>query len=583
MNKRGVVIVAIISLAFAAVIARLAYIMLLNHDLFLAKARGQHTKKETIPVKRGIIYDRQGRELAINLETESVFCDPVEVRKTEDQGRPLKPQRPEEVAAHLSKALGADAKAVLAKLNTDDKHFLWIERKVDQERAKQVHDMKLRGIGFIPEHKRYYPKGTLASHLIGFVNSENAGLEGIERQYDKHLSTQTESATRVKDARGNTLSEGMLKELKGNDIVLTIDEGLQHIVEKNLDAAMAKWHAASATVIMMDPYTGEILALANRPTYNLNDSGNAGMQKLRNRAITDVYEPGSTFKIVAGAAALEEGTATPKSRYDCSAGTIEVGGRRIKDDHRHGVLTFEEVIQKSSNVGTIKIGLGLGKQRMYEYIRRFGFGEKTGIDIAGEVSGLLRVPEKWSGMSIGAISIGQEVGVTPLQIVRAYAAIANGGLLVKPHVVAAIRTPDGKLVHKTTPKTERILSEKNAVMFRDILKGVTEAGGTAKTAAVDGNKVAGKTGTAQIFDTRAKRYSKDRYIGSFVGFVPAGDPRIVMIVVMHEPKGAIYGGVVAGPVFKDISNEALSYLSVPRDDQRERGLLLVSTKERSGR
>lgn len=583
MNKRGIVIVAIISLAFAAVIGRLAYIMLLNHDLFLAKARGQQTKKETIPVKRGVIYDRQGRELAINLETESVFCDPAELHKTEELGKPLKPHNPEQVAADLSRSLGTDAKVVLAKLNTMDKHFLWIERKVDAERARQVRDMKVRGIGFVPELKRYYPKGTLASHLIGFVNSENTGLEGIERQYDKHLSTQTESATHVKDARGNKLSEGLSKELKGNDIILTIDEGLQHIVEKHLDASMAKWHAASATVIMMDPYTGDILALANRPTYNLNDNGNAGMQKLRNRAITDVYEPGSTFKIVAGAAALEEGTANPKSRYDCSAGTIEVGGRRIKDDHRHGVLTFEEVIQKSSNVGTIKIGLGLGKQRMYDYIRRFGFGEKSGIDIAGEVSGLVRVPEKWSGMSIGSISIGQEIGVTPLQIVRAYAAIANGGLLVKPHVVAGIRSPGGQMVYKAEPKAERILSEKNALIFRDILKRVTEDGGTAKTAAVDGNKVAGKTGTAQIFDQRAKRYSKDRYIGSFVGFVPAGNPRIVMIVVVHEPKGAIYGGVVAGPVFKDISNEALSYLSVPRDDQRERGLMLVSTKEQSGR
>lgn len=583
MNRRGIIIVAVISLAFAAVIARLAYIMLLNHDLFLAKARGQQTKKETIPVKRGVIYDRQGRELAINLDTESVFCDPAELHKTEDLGRPLKVHNPEQVAAQLSHTLGTDAKAVLTKLNTTDKHFLWIERKVDAERARQVRDLKVRGIGFVPELKRHYPKGTLASHLIGFVNSENTGLEGIERQYDKHLSTQTESTTHVKDARGNKLSEGVSKELKGNDIILTIDEGLQHIVEKHLDGLVAKWHPASATVIMMDPYTGDILALANRPTYNLNDSGNAGMQKLRNRAITDVYEPGSTFKVVAGAAALEEGTAKPNSHFDCSAGTIEVGGRRIKDDHRHGVLTFEEVIQKSSNVGTIKIGMGLGKQRLYEYIRKFGFGEKTGIDIAGEVSGLLRAPEKWSGMSIGAISIGQEIGVTPLQIVRAYAAIANGGLLVKPHVVAAIRTPDGKLTYKAETKAERILSEKNALKFRDILKRVTEDGGTAKTAAVDGNKVAGKTGTAQIFDQRTKRYSKERYISSFVGFVPAGDPRLVMIVVVHEPKGAIYGGVVAGPVFKDISNEALSYLSVPRDDQRERGLMLVSTKEQSAR
>ncbi len=561
------VLVAIISMAFLAVVVRLADIMVMNHDWFLAKARGQQTKKETIPVKRGVIYDRKGRELAVNLETESVFCDPSEIAA------------PEAVAQSLSRELGSDARAVVTKLNAD-KRFYWLERKVELDRAQRIRDMKLKGIGFVPELKRYYPKGTLASHIVGFVNSDNTGLEGVERQLDKQLSAQTENTTKVKDARGYTLSEGTMKELKGNDVILTIDEGLQHIVEKNLDGIMAKWRAASATIIMMDPHTGEILALANRPTYNLNDSGATSMQKLRNRAITDSYEPGSTFKIVVGSAALEEGTVNSKSSFDCSAGTIEVGGRRIKDDHRNGVLSFEEVIQKSSNVGTIKIGLGLGKQRVYDYVKKFGFGSKTGIDLAGEVSGWIRPPDRWSGMSIGAISIGQEVAVTPLQVLRAYAAIANGGLLVKPHVVGEIRTPQGHLVYKANPEKERVLSEKTALLFRDILKRVTLEGGTAKTASVDGNEVAGKTGTAQLFDQRTKRYSKERYVSSFVGFVPAGDPRIAMIVVVHEPKGAIYGGVVAGPAFRTIANEALSYMSVPRDDYRERGLLLVSSQER---
>ncbi|KAF0181939.1 MAG: cell division protein FtsI (penicillin-binding protein 3) [Nitrospirae bacterium] len=567
MNRRGMVLVAIISVAFIAVVVRLADIMVMNHDWFLAKARGQQTKQENIPVKRGIIYDRMGRELAVNLETESVFCDPAEISAHDD------------VAKSLSRELGSDARVVLTKLNAD-KRFYWVERKVELARAQRIRDMKLKGIGFIPELKRYYPKGSLASHVVGFVNSDNTGLEGIERELDKQLSTQTEKLTKGKDARGQTLSEGSMKELKGNDVVLTVDEGLQHIVEKNLDEIMAKWHAASATIIMMNPHTGEILALANRPAYNLNNASGTSMQKLRNRAITDSYEPGSTFKVVVGSAALEEGTVNSRSMFDCSAGTVEVGGRRIKDDHRNGVLSFEEVIQKSSNVGTIKIGLGLGKQRVYDYVKKFGFGERTGIDLAGEVSGLVRHPDKWSGMSIGAISIGQEIAVTPLQVLRAYAVIANGGLLVKPHVVAEIRTPQGQQVYRANNEKERVLSEKTAIAFRSILKRVTEEGGTAKSASIDGNQVAGKTGTAQLFDQRTKRYSKERYVSSFVGFVPADDPRIAMIVVVHEPKGAIYGGVVAGPAFKAIANESLSYLSVPRDDQRERGLLLVSNRER---
>ncbi|HMK43122.1 MAG TPA: penicillin-binding protein 2 [Dissulfurispiraceae bacterium] len=567
MNKRAIIVVAVVSAAFLAVVVRLADIMVLNHTKFLAKAQGQQIKKELIPVKRGGIYDRRGRELAVNLETESVFVDPAEV------------SAPEATAKALSRELGREARVMLTKLNGDNR-FAWLERKVELERAHRIREMKLDGIGFVPELKRYYPKGSLASHVIGFVNSENAGLEGVERQLDKQLSTRTEMTMRVKDARGNTLSEGAQKELKGNDIVLTIDEGLQYIVEKHLDETVEKWRPVSATILMMDPRTGEILALANRPAYNLNNASDTPMQKLRNRAITDLYEPGSTFKIVAASAALEERTVTTKSLFDCSAGTIEVGGRKIKDDHHNGVLTFEDVIKKSSNVGTIKIALGLGKQRLYTYMKKFGFGDRTGIDLAGEAGGLVRHPDKWSGMSIGAVAIGQEVSVTPLQVLRAYSAIANGGYLVKPYVVSEIRTPDGLPIARTAPVRERVLSEKTANVFRDMLKRVTEDGGTAKAASVDGNEVAGKTGTAQLYDPKAKRYSKERYVASFVGFVPAGDPRIALIVVIHEPKGAIYGGVVAGPVFRAVAHEALSYLSVPRDDQRERGLMLVSTPGR---
>lgn len=563
MRKRSTLLAVLVVLGFVAVVARLADIMLANHKWFLVKAMGQQTKKELIPVKRGIIVDRKGRELAINLETESLYCDPAEV------------VAPERVASTLSRAMDRNPDFIRAKLTAGNR-FNWIERKLDAGQAQRIRELKLKGIGFAPEIKRFYPKGMLASHLIGYVGIDNNGLEGIEQRYDKYLSAQGEKISVRRDAKGNVLSEGMTREIKGNNVVLTIDEGLQYIVEKNLDAAMEQWKAASATAIMMDPYSGELLALASRPHFDLNNPAGVTAAQRRNRSITDCYEPGSTFKIVVGVAALEEGLVSPDTKFDCSAGFIEVGGRKIRDAHRHDVLSFKEVIQKSSNVGSIKIGLALGKDKVYQYVKKFGFGEKTGIDLTGEVSGWIRPPARWSGMSIGSISIGQEVAVTPLQVVRSYAVVANGGFLVRPHVVAEIRSPSGHTLYQAAPEKKRIFSEKTIGTFRQILKTVTEEGGTATGAAVDGNQVAGKTGTAQLIDPGTRRYSKDKFVSSFVGFVPADNPKIVMIVVIHEPKGAHYGGVVAGPVFKKIADESLSYMSVPRDDFEEKRLLLVS-------
>jgi cell division protein FtsI/penicillin-binding protein 2 len=565
-RMRALVVMGLLTFGFLAVFYRLADIMLIDHDWYLHKARGQQVRKEVNPVKRGTIYDRRGRELAVNLETESIFCNPADISSAGD------------VARTLASAINADEKSVYEKL-VSNKRFSWIERKMETMQARQIRDMKLKGVGLIREMKRVYPKGALASHVIGFVNLDNKGMEGVENGYDKYLSSKEESKFVTRDARGNHLSTGSNREIRGNNVVLTIDEGLQYILEKNLDAAMSRWKADSATAIMMDPHTGEILALANRPTFNPSELSNVDLNEVRNRAITDLYEPGSTFKVVVGMAALEEKAVKPTTRIDCSAGSIEVGGRRIKDDHRHGVLSFHEVIQKSSNVGTIKAALMLGKDKVYEYIRKFGFGDKTGIDLQGEISGLVRHSDKWSGMSIGSIAIGQEIAVTPLQLVRAYAVVANGGYLVTPHVVKEIRDPDGNVIMKAGNKAEKIISQATVDTFREILKTVTEEGGTAKKAAVEGNSVAGKTGTAQIFDPKTKKYSRTRYIASFVGFVPADNPKLAMVVVIKEPKGAIYGGLVAGPVFRDIANQALSYLTVPLDRASEKGLVVMADKE----
>ncbi|MBI5076169.1 MAG: penicillin-binding protein 2 [Nitrospirae bacterium] len=563
-RKRTVILNTVIIFSFVMVFFRLADIMVLKNKFYTEKAKSQQVKTEDIQARRGNIYDRKGREIAINLEMESLYCDPGEAGTNPESVR------------QLSSILSVEPRAIQAKL-TQQKRFVWVDRKLSLETADRVKKLKMKGFGFMTEAKRFYPRGSLASHIVGAVGKENQPLEGIELKYDKYLRTSAGKVQVARDASGRVLSTGMVMETKGNDIILTIDEGLQYIAEKELDRAMLKWRSVAATAIMMDPFTGEILALASRPAFDLNEIMSAVKNDVRNRAITDIYEPGSTFKIVAGTAAIEEKLFSAGQTFDCSRGSIEVGGKNIKDAHKHGVLSFEEVIQKSSNVGTIMIGMKLGKDRLYEYAKRFGFGDRTNIDLPGEVSGWIRKPEKWSATSLGAIPIGQEVAVTPLQILRAYSAIANGGYLVQPHLVSQILTPEGQPVFSFSPdQKKRIISERTAAAMRDILKTVVEEGGTATGAAIEGNKVAGKTGTAQLVDQRTKRYSKDRFISSFVGFVPADSPKIAMIVVVHEPKGAIYGGVVAAPVFKTVADQALSYMNVPRDDGPGKNLLLVS-------
>jgi cell division protein FtsI (penicillin-binding protein 3) len=563
-RKRTIILNTIIIFSFAAVFVRLADIMVLKNKFYSEKAKSQQIKTEDIQARRGNIFDRKGRDVAINLELESLYCDPEEAGTNPENIR------------RLSSILRAEPKAIQAKLS-QERRFVWVGRKLPLETAEKVRKLKMKGFGFMPEAKRFYPRGMLASHIVGAVGAENQPLEGIELKYDKFLRTSGGKVQVARDASGRVLSSGMNMEIKGNDIFLTIDEGLQYIVEKELEQIMRKWRPVAATAIMMDPFSGEVLALANRPAFNLNEITKAGKHEVRNRAITDIYEPGSTFKIVTGAAAVEEKLFSRNRTFDCSKGSIEVGGKNVRDAHKHGVLTFEEVIQKSSNVGTIQIGMKLGKERIYEYAKRFGFGEKADIDLPGEVSGWIRKPERWSATSLGAIPIGQEVAVTPLQVLRAYSAIANGGYLVQPHLVAEIRTPDGRTLFSfRQQEKKRAISERTAATMRDILKTVVEEGGTATGAAIDGNKVAGKTGTAQLIDQRTKRYSRDRFISSFVGFVPADKPRLAMIIVVHEPKGQIYGGVVAAPSFKTIADQALSYLNIPMDDSPVKDLLLVS-------
>jgi len=565
MNKRATILTTFMVFSFAVLFWRLFDLMLLRHETLARRARVQHSQEIEIQVRRGIIYDRKGREFAVNVEQKSIYLDPSRT------------DAPRRVAYRLSRTLGLDRQRLVRRL-TSGKRFVWIKRKVDGSTVSRVQKMGIPGLDFVPEADRVYPRGQLASHIVGFVDIDNHGLSGVERFYEKFLTSRGGRIRVSTDARGNILLSGDELELSGNSIMLTIDEVLQYTVERALESAMRRWKARSAYAIVMNPYTGEILALANRPTFNPNYPGRYPPSRRRNRAITDVFEPGSTFKIVTAAAVLEEGLFTPETRFDCSRGFIMVGRRKFRDEHRGMILTMTEVIQKSSNVGTILMAQRLGKERLYRYAKRFGFGEKTGIDLPGEVSGWIKHPDRWSTTSMGAVPIGQEVAVTALQVLRAYAVIANGGYLVTPYVVSRIISPEGiEIYNRQDGVVRRILSRNTVDSLRKMLETVTTEGGTAPEASIEGNTIAGKTGTAQIYDPGKGRYSHERYVSSFAGFFPAEKPRLAMIVVINEPKGEIYGGKVAAPVFRDIADRALAYLNVPMDRAPDDNVVFVSS------
>jgi cell division protein FtsI (penicillin-binding protein 3) len=568
-RKRGLVLITIVLFGFALILFRLVDLMVVDHEKLSKRAAKQYMREKTLQPHRGVIWDRTMKEMAANIETESLYAMPSKMEDTRSLTRNISP-----LIRVSSKKLN---RTLLKKKKKD---FIWLERKMDLDRVRRINLLKEKhnynAIGFLSESKRYYPKKRIASHLLGFTNIDNKGIAGLELQYDTHLRGEVSNISVGTDARGNRLFNEVKEAVSGNNLLLTIDERIQYIVERELAGAMKKWKAKAAVAVMMNPATGEILAMANRPNYDPNSAGTSKSYERRNRSLTDLFEPGSTFKTVLAAAALEEGIVRFNDEYDVSKGYIVVGGKRISDLHRNDILTFQEVIQRSSNVGAVQIGMELGGKKYYKYIRDFGFGEKTGIDFPGEIRGILRAHRDWSGTSLAALSIGQEIGVTPLQILRAYAAIANGGELMRPYIVSDIISPDGQIIKRLSPRVERrIISRKTAAQVTDILKTVVEEGGTATKAYIQGNLVAGKTGTAQIFDHKKKRYSRDKHISSFVGFVPADDPRLALIVIIYEPKGESYGGVVAAPVFKNIIEHTFAYMNVPME-RDENQIILVS-------
>jgi cell division protein FtsI/penicillin-binding protein 2 len=450
-----------------------------------------------------------------------------------------------------------------------NKSFIWVARKISPDQAEQIKKLNIKGLGFLKESKRIYPNSYLASQIIGFAGLDNVGLEGIEIYYDRYLRGEPGWAFFLRDARQKRLDlwEKMVLPKDGYDLVLTIDEVIQYIAERELDKAYRTYHAQGASIIVMDPHTGAILALANRPTFELNEHGNAGKDQIRNRSICDLFEPGSVFKIVTASAALEEKKVSEEDKFFCENGSYRVGPHILHDHQPHGILTFRQVIEESSNIGTTKVAQILGGDVIYRYVKLFGFGAKLGIDLPGEIPGMTKEPRLWSKTSIAAVPIGQEVGVTALQLINAISVIANGGQLMKPYIVEEIRDKYGESIKKFQPiLIRKVISLDTADRVKKILTGVVEEG-TGTLAKVKGYSAAGKTGTAQKLEPNGA-YSHNKFVASFIGFAPAEDPVVAIAVVIDDPHPYYFGGVVAAPVFKNVAGDVIRYLksNQPQDE-----------------
>ena len=555
LRGRRVAVACGLVVAFILIIVRLVNLQVLQAAELTLKADRQHQKKVTLEGARGTIYDRNSKVLAMNMEVPSVFGVPVSLNPTV-------------TARSLSSVLHVKAAEIEKKLK-QEKHFVWLARKLEPEQGRRLEHLSLDGVGVVMEGRRFYPKGPLLSHVLGFAGMDDRGLEGVELRYEQYLRGEKRAVVLQRDALGRAVFPKGLNEegaAAGHSLNLTVDEVIQYIAEKELDEAVSRSNAKSGTVIVMNPKTGEVLAMAVSPRFDPNAVAALVPDRWRNRALTDTYEPGSTMKTMIAAAALEEKVMTPGSMIYGENGQLSIANTVIHDHEKLGWMTFAQMIQKSSNIGAAKVGIALGEWRVFDYLKEFGFGEKTGVDLPGETSGLLRGPRQWGKRSLASISMGQEIGVTPLQMVTAMSAIANGGVLMKPYVVSEVRNAKGQLMAQTMPQAKRrIVSLDTARTLTTLLEGVVTIG-TGGKAGIPGYRVAGKTGTAQKVDPRTGAYSSTLLVGSFLGYVPAENPRLAMIVVIDEPKGEGWGGVVAAPVFRRIGEQVLNYLGVAVDE-----------------
>jgi len=541
------------SLVFIIVAGRAFQLQVLQGEKLKRLGERQHLKEWIVLPKRGAVLDRAGESLALSLETQSVYA------------RPHRIQDGEAVSRKLAKILNLNFADVMQKI-ASNKPFVWIKRQIAPLEAEQIQALNVGAVGMFYEPNRYYPQGQLAGQVLGFVGRDSEGLEGLELQYNDYIRGETGSSVIERDALGRrVLVQGVegLQIPPGGDIHLTLDTSIQHLAEKELESTMTKNRAKAGVAIVIEPFTGEVLALANYPSFNPNNFTTESAPQRRNRAVADSFEPGSTFKTILAAAALEEGVVGKEDLFYCEMGKYPYAGKIIHDTHPYAWLPFYKILQVSSNIGFTKVAEKLKKERYFKYIEKFGFGKVTGVDVPGEVSGVVRNPEFWSAIDLATHAFGQGISATPIQMAMAYAAVANGGFLMRPYVVRRVIGPTGAVLLENQPHVvRRVISEKTSRMLASMLKEVTNEGGTGTMANVEGFEVAGKTGTAQKADLAHGGYAARKRVGSFIGFVPADDPRLVVLVLVDEPEVNVYGGVVAAPVFRNIARGALRHLAV---------------------
>ncbi|HWY27066.1 MAG TPA: penicillin-binding transpeptidase domain-containing protein [Candidatus Angelobacter sp.] len=533
-----------------AVLARVSYLQLFCYGEYFARAQRQQQRTFEISPKRGQILDRKGRELAVSLPMDSVFADPADLSDAEM------------VARLLSRVLDVPADELETKIR--DAHTpVRLAKKLSPETVERINAMNLRGVFFQKENRRVYPQRELAAHVLGFVDVDEKGLGGIEHSLDKLIRGRPGRVMVMADGRRHWYDRREAAADPGASVVLSIDETIQYIAEKELTRAIEQTQAKNGVVVVQDPNSGELLAVANWPTFDPNSAGAYPDEVRMDRAVTAAYEPGSTFKLITLAGAIENGITNPNELIDCQMGTILVAGRLIHDHKPFGILSVRDVLAQSSDVGTIKIALRLGGPKFYDVIRDFAIGQSTGIELPGENRGLLRPIENWSANSIGSLAMGQEVSATPVQMVSAVSAIANGGLLYRSRVVHEIRG-DAPGALRTHPAPTQATDSRTAATIREMMESVI-LNGTGKPAKLNGYTAAGKSGTAQKIDPATGHYSKNQYVASFVGFAPVNEPVLTILVALDSPIGAHFGGDVGGPVFKHIAEQALAYLDVPHD------------------
>ena len=544
------IVAALAAMWTGAVFGRLAYLQLFRYSEYYSRAEHQQRVIVDVGASRAEIFDRNLHPLAMSVPVDSAFAVPSEIAD------------PDMVARLIGKVLDVPSDDIATRIASSHS-FVWIARKLPPEKAARIAALNLRGIYFQREGGRFYPKRDLAAHVLGYVDIDEKGLGGIEYSLDDTIRTKPAKMMILADAHRRWYDSSDKAPDTGTSVVLTLDEKIQYIAEKELAQALEDTHAKAGTVIVENPDSGELLAVANWPTFNPNSAKDSSPESRVDRAVSSLYEPGSVFKIVTLSAAIDQGLVTPDDVVDCQNGAIYIAGHRIRDHKAYGLLTVAQILQYSSDVGAIKVGLRLGAPKFYDYIQAFGFGQLTGVDLPGESRGKLRRLENWTPVSVGSISMGQEIGVTPLQMITAMSAMANGGLIVRPHVIREQRHGN-EITEPQEPQPRRVIQETTAASLRRMLEGVV-LGGTGKLAKLDGYTVAGKTGTAQKYDPETGRYSTHDLIASFVGFAPINTPAITVYVQLDSPVGAHEGGQVSAPVFKRVAQQTLAYLQVPRD------------------